>query len=565
MGEIVEGSPLITAKSELENVNFSKETVRLLIITDQKGSARLPRSEVAKAARAHFDAFFSLLKDFLGRSIKTYLVKNIGDSLMIHLECRPADIPDVLSEILTAQSGISAREPAAPFSVDSDKPTSPIRIGVFLIDDKYVVEGDNIASDCDNDLVALGVLPPKRPLPLGEGSSPKVPTWLSGDLFGPTVALAFRASQLSSSTLLTVGESVVEKLRGTEYRHDNSEFALTASGGKTLFFGEALPFSPLKGFEKPQPQAGWSGHFLLRAVTFSKDSHRAKKLALEQQKFRAWGRMIWHDVPSEDLVARWNKKLRELAGSASYLRTVSRVEDECHKPFPQPMSSSRNKSRNKRKPPKNARHGRDLLPGTLPVGFIFAFASPNELAFNDFRQKLIKEQEYWRDQFICALSTICFSPSDERESDGDIAVPPTDEDAARNFEGLVEFWPKRLKEVDWFVLLFGRLRDRFREKSAVDFVDLLEDDLQEHGELEVVKYGRTIGGEWDVYVCLAPPVGANPESRKLSSKFKKTLKELPSRQVYTTAAFLCNQEAFKSFAKEGKTGAVSPDNLSPAI
>jgi hypothetical protein len=556
VGEIVQFDPLAaTSEPKLAQAHREEQTVRLLIITDQKGSARLSKERAQAAARLHFGVFVTMLRELDPAREKTYLVKNIGDSLMIHLTLAANRIPEVLSKIIKTQNSVASK--ASAFSE-----SFAVRVGVFLVDSDHVVNGDIIADDEHKDLVRNGVLPPRR-----------WKSWLSGDLFGPSIALAFRASQLSSSTLLTVGESVVEKLREG---NDNGEFSLDVRDGSKLFFSEALPFSPIKGFEETEPRAGWKGHFFLRAVTLLADRKRTEVLTLEQQKFRVWGRMLWDgdngELPSQEQITEWNEDLYEMAGETSYLRSVSATQCQYHAIFseteaPATKSTRNNVSVQKRtqSPPvavgldrphalqSNSPLGkrRQFYKGYLPVGFIFAFASPTEATFTIFREKLAARQTTTGTGFVCALSTLVYSPSTEFG------------------EGSSEFWKNEIAKPDQFILLLVRWIDRKRNDPA----NVLIDALREHVKIQRSEIalktpisGRTIGGEWDVYVGLVSATPSEIISKDQFSALVKALEiELPSQHVYAVAAFLCDQSTFKSLAEERKNRAVSPDNLSPAI
>jgi hypothetical protein len=536
--------------------------VDLLVITDQEGSSKLSVAETKNLAPIHFHLFLSALARLRAQGAETYLVKNIGDSLMIRIRCTNEEVPGVLAEILQAQD-LATKQKLITGNL-------AVRVAIFLLNSEIMVEGDKMATAAREEVAATlreesDAVPPKR----WKGDT-KGDTWLSGDLFGPSINIAFRGSHVSSSTLTIVEDAIAkivwEQIEPTR-RFSSGPFPAPLNSSLHAFFGESLPFSPLKGFENlfgnPLEEIGWRGHLFLRAVTPSTSTgmKRAQELVLEQQKFRVWGRMLWDGdgdtfLPSPPQVKEWCDKLYKMAGETTYLRSVSAALAQHHIIFPNPEDQGKTPDQTIVSPADqtNDAQSRDSVQaeqfynGYLPAGFVFSFASPSEAAFNLFRQALEKKQTKG-EGFICALSTLVYSPSTNVD------------------EGTEDFWPDPVKSCDKFVLLFARWIDRNRNDHADSLTGALRQKVRiqrpEIG-LRAATWGRTIGGEWDVYVCLVPSTGADITSNAFQTLVTALRAKLFDKEVYAMAAYLCDQSTFKSL-REMKNGTASPDHLSAPV
>jgi hypothetical protein len=486
------------------DVECLEKPVQLLIITDQEGSSKLSLAEATSLAPVHFHLFISALNRLKPEKFKTYLVKNIGDSLMMRITCNPSELPNVLSLILQAQKDV------ANYRLKTGK--LAIRVAIFLINEDIMAEGDHIALACNGDVAATlttasDAVPEKR----WGGAS-----WLAGDLFGPSINLAFRGSHVSSSTLLIVEDAVAklvwEQTRGSARKFSLRSFFAPLTHEQSAYFSESLPFSPLKGFEelfgKKNVEIGWDGHLFLRAVTFAREKEATRKLVLEQQKFRVWGRMLWAgDRPSNGEFREWKRRLHEMGGNTTYLRSIAAVKDE-RIIFPK----------------------RSRVDKSFQVGITFAFSSPSESAFSIFRERLEECQSSEEEGFLYALSTLAYAPTIEMG------------------EGSKEFWPDSLKNAPWFVLLLTRWESQYRNYPSLHLQTRLQGaGIHDRGiDLRASAHGRTIGGEWDVYLCLTPTKNHKNPSRvfnTLCTKLSHTLwsRSPHKREIHSLTGILCHQ------------------------
>ena len=455
----------------------SENTADLLIITDQVDSSKNQKVLVRAHTLRHFRVLIGAIHDFSAGEPcpsddeHTYVVKNIGDSLMIRVWVRKGRVGDLLQTLLDAQQKISGFE-------DEDGRIG-IRIAVLKLRKKAILEGKELQFDPPFGEGEQRLLPPARW---------KSDNWLAGDLFGPNINLAFRASQLPADAILVVEEDVAKLVRknaadrnGNDHTEDRSPFSY-AGQGKELWFTESLPFSPIKGVDniyttaKSKPSVEWNGHLFLRGVAERAENYHA--LAREQQKFRAFFRFVWDSAPDLEESKVWRNVLLKLEGYAGYLRSISKVEAEYHL-----------KDRGLAEMPRK---------GSIGCGMIAAFAGPLDTTFGHIRShiELYKPRP---DKYEYTLSTFVYTGLTA-------SLARTGGRSGQSRELDSPFWPERSP---WYVLVFARWEAASRTRDEDEFKRALRRLIAKgSGGYRIERAGLTVGGEWDTYARLVP-IGRN--------------------------------------------------------
>jgi len=178
----------------------------LLVITDEIDSATRRQPDIIRQRTAkHFARFANLLFSPLCSSERTILVKNVGDSLMIRVDIEKSHdgVAKLLKSILAIQSDLA--------SDNSTGTPLEIRALVAQCDDTQVIDGERIKAPLDVELAQINpkliAAPPSHKFP---GVRSNGQCWLWGDLFGPDVARAFRASGIPKKRDLVVEDSVAK-------------------------------------------------------------------------------------------------------------------------------------------------------------------------------------------------------------------------------------------------------------------------------------------------------------------------------------------------------------------
>jgi hypothetical protein len=475
------------------------DAIKLLIITDQKDSSKLGLTDVTSRAAAHFKSFISLLVDQFDQKTSAYVVKNIGDSLMIYVDCPVDKLASLLYNIALTRK-----------KLEDDLHILELKLRVVVLEIKYFVDGQKIEEELSK--------PPNVPFGFWEmirGGQ----TWLRKDLFGPRVALAFRAASLFSEALFVVEDSIAELIQQRHEKTGKAPFDVTVSipgrDPQKLWFSEELPFSPLKGvdtffpFGKEKTILGneWRGHLFLRAVEADRQLGSKHGFLLEQQKYRVFFRLICQgnrlEPAHEGLFVDW---LREIEGNARYLRSISIVRSEHI--FKKQASYD-----------------------DIHTGALLAFAGPLEATYTEVRTRIGKAEgkEIGNSKFRYAISTIVYTPA---ESEDDPL-----------------FWGAGAANCDWYALVLARWKSDNRGRQAREFSDEIDkcSTLIKKFGLKLNRVGLTVGGEWDSYARLVPQengegrIPTNEEFAAFSKALTKVIRKRTDIESYTI--LLCKQLA----------------------
>jgi hypothetical protein len=288
----------------------------LLVITDQINSSKHTVAQLKDSTAEHFRSFLDLLAKHraLRNEENTYVVKNIGDSLMLRIACKPSDVASLLREIALCQRRLVRR------------PEGEILLRVFVMNlwerDKDYLIGEDIPFQAKADWTKL--------LPQG---------WLKSDLFGPKINLAFRATHLpAEKPILVVAEQIVTEIqRAHTIPTTSAPFTLI---DMSFRFSERLPFSPFKGLEdyfklgKQNLDRDWHGHLYLRSAMIDGDDEVEEEepsfdaLSREQQRYRVITRLMWQGTPQPCDIEKWRKHLEKFQRGAKYFRILAPVRSE---------------------------------------------------------------------------------------------------------------------------------------------------------------------------------------------------------------------------------------------
>ena len=423
----------------LRDASRGTDRVDLLIITDQKGSSSNPSQDLPEPTRRHFQRFVSLLKDYPS----AHIIKNIGDSLMIRVTCSNpgTDVPKLLRDILRAQQELNT-------SI-SQKPVQ-LRVIVMLLAPGEFVYGKAIKYSHPDDVDKRKTHPKQN--------------WLDGDLFGPNVALAFRASQIPTDPVLVVQEEVAAL--SSSYV-ESQPFSWKFDADSELHFGESLAFSPFKGLEALYSFAKkrgtwWKGHLFLRNVTDDAGKAKNNPIIRDQQKVRLFIRLVFSEEPTKADLDIWLPRVTEFEGNARYMRSVALVRKEvwyCKPAHPQLKQRATN------------------------TGMFIALAVPMESTYNLIRERIreIKKQQQ-QGHFLYPISTFVYETNEETET---------------------PFWPSEEDRPQWYVVVFSRWQEARRSESAEDFRNSLQVAVK-NTACRIGRCGLLVGEEWDHYAYLVP-------------------------------------------------------------
>jgi hypothetical protein len=423
-----------------DTVPVNSKPVELLIITDQIGSSRNITSNILDMTKRHFEKFVSLLKSHRPGRKGSFVVKNVGDSLMIRVICdNPKDqVPKLLLDILKTQNELRVTNRGAN-SVN-------LRVIVMLLKD--FIDGKEINWRLPDEMKDKKVVP----LPRWNNN------WLSGDVFGPGVALAFRAAGIidTREPITVVDDNIIALLNsGVSVSGD---FSLKVNDNTTLYFSKPIAFSPFKGLEElypfaqPDPKGGWwKGHLFLRVISDEQISENP--LLLLQQKVRVFLRFFLDSNVSQNHIANLVEQLRKIEGGAGYMRSIALVDNEIK--YPQTQTQ---KNRFKT--------------------MLIVFAGPTDSTYEEVR-KGIKKIEVEDSQLLYATSTFVYRPEEE----------------------LSVFWPET--DPTCYVLIFAKWEERNRPNPPKTFQNRLIIPANKHG-LAIKRCGELIGEEWDIYSYLFP-------------------------------------------------------------
>lgn len=458
----------------------------LLIITDQKNSSKHLTHEVKPRTKRHFEDFIKALPQTAS------VVKNIGDSLMIRVTLKNAkDLPHLLKTILEAQQGLATRSPSKPTE-------TPIRVLVMKLDKEEYLDGKAIGySD-----------PPKRKAKIRPFPRAGAGHWLEGDLFGPNIALAFRASAVPSEAIVVVQDEAAKLL--SDYR-EGVPFS-TNVGSARLYFGPALAFSPFRGLQEIYKFAGegpyvgswWCGHLYLRMIHTDEkkvqvdDTNATNALVLDQQKARIFTELVWLQKETDVEVAKWKDQLSKAEGKAGYIRSLARIQESYR--FPQ----------------------KDLSSPKTGYGLVAIGAYPNQEAYASIRASVEQIKKISGTNFAYPVTT-------------EVYVPENSAEAA------TAFWSSP-RVLDKYVLMFGSWVETARLNSAETAKLAIHEAIcTKYPSLTLVRCGLTVGGLWDVYAILEVANGFPKAEKDIEELFKNSFDAL-TKQCFATASFRVCQD-----------------------
>lgn len=429
-----------------------EDVLEFLLITDQKDSSRNPHNEVAPRTARHFNDFIPALQV----TDNAKVVKNIGDSLMVHARIKKANLAAFLKRILEAQKklgeGHAGQDGEHHAAVE-------IRIVTVYLDPNEHLAGQKIDWNPTDTIHAE--IPSVR--------SNTCPHWLCGDLFGSSVALAFRATGVPKQGIFVIDDRLLKLSQGIDRK--DGYFHHQANGCE-LHFGPVLAFSPFKGLEDiytfggkgPVEESKWEGHLFLRMVALTKDALKlgpGNPLALDQQKVRVFTDVVWiGKAPMVEMLklrtAIEQKQQRDGFSSAGYVRQYASVS--MLKDFPEGTLS----------------HDADV---------VLIGAYPNPEAYRVIREELGELKDKQQVNYAYPVTN---------------EVYPTESEMRTAFWNAEELAPA-------FLLIFGRWSEPDRLNPASTAKSRLDSAIVKVGmqrKLKVIRCGLIQGGLWDVYATI---------------------------------------------------------------
>jgi hypothetical protein len=458
----------------------------LLVISDQIGSSATRVPEIVSQVKKHFIALLECISDFPGlREGVTWVIKNIGDSLMIQIACTSSTLPVLLARIIGAQERLRI-----------DTISGPVKLRVLVIplnkegedyiDGSRIIPADAPESKELNERFANRV----------RACNGSLTSWLDGDLFGPKINLAFRAANLSVEESVLIIEDSLTKYMREDYSDEPGSFPLTTQEGVTLRVGDRLAFSPIRGLDMLYPfgernSQGWPGHLFLRTVALesaAKAKPYLEPLAEEQQKFKSFTRLVWRrDLPEHTRlqdIQDWLESIEQSQAGANYFRNLFIVEHEYEIRPGHPVFCP-SETRSKRGNGQQA---------NLRTGIIGVFAGPFETTYEKLRDLMIAKKARLRNNtgFEYPVSTIVHNQSEPnlRFLGDNASTPP------------------------WLVIMFWRWAPEFRGRSpdeGVKFARMVA-ECYSSKSLSLRRSGLVVGGEWDGYATLTLPEDVNGKS-----------------------------------------------------
>lgn len=404
------------------------------------------------------------------------MVKNIGDSLMVHVKLEADGLPDFLLKILKKKAELDTIRATGDDEAGRQLRV-PIRIVIIHLDPLEFLHGQSIDWSL-KDTEYEAEVPSRR----AAGCT----SWLCGDLFGSNIALAFRASGIPKDDIVVIDDRIIRKWKSNA---SNDAFDHGAEL-QTLRFGPRLAFSPFKGLEDiynfggegPVNGSSWESHLFLRMVGTGDDKvgyAPDNKLVLDQQKVRIFTEIAWEGQPPDEDYATLLEVLKKKQKGADYVRSFGRVLTSWDSP-------------------------KETL--SHNAGMVLMGAYPNPEAYAVIRREL--------DSF-CDQKAVKY------------AYPVTNEVYASPQEMLSAFWvPDMLGPK--YLLFFGRWRTSDRRNDAQIAKTKLKcaiEGISAKDKIRVVRCGLLQGNLWDVYGLFAffdhtAPFGA-AEVQELSRKIQQ--------------------------------------------
>lgn len=492
----------------------------LLLISDQIGSGKTRMSELAGQVQRHFETLFECISGLPGANAgDIWVIKNIGDSLMIRVSCSSADIPTLLRKLTSASPPVNRRT----------QPPVNLRILVMMLKrgshDDFIL-GETIWPENEDRTKDLDAKYASRV----RGAQGSLTKWLEGDLFGPGINLAFRAASIPVDTpSVIVDEEIIKYLDW--HRADSGlpfEFHLSDEDNNKIQIGQRLEFTPIRGLEKQyvacEPDnAGWSGHLFLRSVR-KFDSNLDNKqsvdaLAHEQQRYKCFTRFMWSEEPNpEDLDELAGAILRFQAG-ASYFRSLSAVihTREIRRGSP---------------PSTPARPTSNMRPGLLGI-----FAGPFETTYEIIHKKIL-DFDHDQSGFSYPLSTLVYNNPDKKKL----------------------FWNNGQQSPRWHVVIFWRWLPENRRDGDTQGDDMVRMVVAESvpDKFDRAQVGMLVGGEWDGYAILRPKNSSEnliEDQEELEDMFLRLAETFETSNKAAHAEniavyFCCNLSDYRSLAEQ---------------
>ncbi len=457
----------------MTTLESSDERIEFLVITDQKDSSKQTLDELKPRTKRHFESFIAALPD--GAKV----VKNIGDSLMVRLHLPVSNVVQALLKIVRVQASLAKTPP------DAQHP-APIRVVIMLLGSSEWIDGKDILyppADARNEKI--------RHLPAAE--------WLHGDVFGPAVALAFRAANIPTDPIIVIHDEIIRRI-DPQFPAGSGTLG---SGADELHIGPRLAFSPFKGLGDtykfagggPHQDSWWKGHLYLRMIgtdNAAVSESRTNKLMLDQQRVRVFTELAWFQPITPAEISQWKTAFDKIEGGAGYVRSLSRIRAS----FGFPSA--------------------DLVATRKARGLIVIGAYPNQEAYATIRERIEEEQQQAADSnFAYPLTTEVYSPPESK----------------------VAFWTSEFPLSDTFVLMFARFTEAARQNNAKQATLAIAQILgrQEFTMLTQHRCGLIVGELWDVYSILKTTNGF-PEQQGQEALFKRLFTEL-EKNCFAAASF----------------------------
>jgi hypothetical protein len=286
----------------------------LLVISDEVGSARSSSAETKERVPRHFAEFLKLLLSppHLERD-GSYVVKNVGDSLMIRIAVTPKnnEVGNLLHRILLAQRNLA--------TLPGRK---AIKIRVFVAKCEDCVCGHEIGERLQKELneeeIALTKSKNKLPPPRNPEAA-----WFDGDMFGDAVNIAFRAAAIPRGTELIIEEEVTRLL----FKESTIRYGEEEANVKGLHISHAVAFTPVRGMEDLYDVG--KEHLTLREVSLKNSAGAA--LSKRQQKARVITELWWGEAGDAEIIGCKNELMKIDNGAGFFHFSGLVKEHSCNK------------------------------------------------------------------------------------------------------------------------------------------------------------------------------------------------------------------------------------------
>lgn len=484
-----------------------------LLISDQIGSSGAHMPAIIDQVKRHFVALLQCISELPESGAHfTGVIKNIGDSLMVRIACDASALPMLLSNIIKAQERL-----------EGETLNGAIKLRILLIplnrENEDYINGSRIMPEDAEDAADLNSKFAHRV----RASNGSLTEWLTGDLFGPKINLAFRAANLSIDESILIIEDSLAKYLNPDAEENLASFPFELPDTTSLRIGERLAFSPIRGLDVLYPFArqnanGWPGHLFLRAVTRDPRGAGARSLnvlALEQQKYKSFTRFMWRADQTEgsfqEDVKEWIDIVQESQRGALYFRNLLLVKHE----YEVRRSSDHRRSVHCLSS-KLARAAGGKASG-IRTAILGVFAAPFETTYERLRSNIFKRKKELGPTtgFEYPITTIVYNSENEPRQ---------------------HFVDQQSGNVPWMVIIFWRWLPQFRGSDESEGKRFVEQIAQCYSPrpLAIRRFGLVVGGEWDGYAALrlpAEPSAAFAEPKNLK-KFAEQLNSIANTECF---------------------------------